>query len=135
MAQIVKQIVGEEDLDVEEKEGQSPSTLGRLFAENRELINRMIERLQKYSQDPSEVWRTVWLLYVLKIVDIEHLTKVDADTALRLDNITSTVESSAAGILARLWASAKAGTVVTGENVENLHDLGYMESGMLYCKG
>jgi len=135
VAQIVKQIVGEEDLDIEEKEGQGPSTLGRLFAENRELINRMIERLQKYSQDPSEVWRTVWLLYVLKIVDIEHLTKVDADTALRLDNITSTVESSAAGILARLWASAKAGTVVTGENVENLHDLGYMESGMLYCKG
>ena len=72
---------------------------------------------------------------MLKIVDIEHLRKVDADTALRLDNITSTVESSAAGILARLWASAKAGTVVTGENVENLHDLGYMESGMLYCKG
>jgi hypothetical protein len=118
-----------------DEEEEEPSTLEGLLSEDSELVNKIIELLHRYSKDPTEIWRTIWLLYVLKIVDLDGLRKRDASTAARFQEGLLTLQASTTtGIAARLWSNPKAGVLVQGEDIEKLHDLNYIDSGMLHCK-
>lgn len=78
--------------------------------------------LRKYARDPLQVWRTVWLIYLL-----EHVTPTEEIVGL-LRDIEARAETPA---VVRLWARrCREGRKPEREILpEDLHDLGYLEAG------
>jgi hypothetical protein len=108
-----------------------------LLSNNTHVVERTVELLQKYAQTNDEVWRTVWLLFVMD--DMNPGSMEDRKLA---DRMTETVKAiRAAGnvpLVARLWAN-KLWSVepVKFQNpalVEEVHDADYLEAG-IRCYG
>jgi hypothetical protein len=118
------------------KPGLPTSSLTDALCNDSKLVGRILDLLKSYSADPTQTWRAVWLLYVAKDFDLAALGAVDKAAATRFQETLQDIASSPArSPVVRLWADAAAGTLVAGDDIAALHDLGYLESGQRHCKG
>jgi len=98
------------------------------LAKKTDTIARATELLDSYGQNADEVWRVVWLLFVM-----DDMRPSDRSLAARCEAAIEAVRTSSdSPLLVRLWANklrgGKPGT--SPATVEELHDLGYFECGV-----
>jgi len=102
-----------------------------LLAEDLEATRRVCELLEKYSEDDTNIWRLLWLLYLSK--DLAERDIDDKTIAKRLSSAIQGInQSRQLSLVSRLWAasmpdfpSAKSWEA----DIETLHSLGYVERG------
>jgi hypothetical protein len=100
-----------------------------LLSSKSEIINSAIDLINKYSKTEDEIWRTVWLIYVMNDVQSNKLNKM----------VKRIQTKDGAPLLARLWAqnlkphgenliwSRRA--TLKGGTVEEFYDDNYLEAG------
>lgn len=118
-------------------EGRTGFSIRELFSEllsqNQTTIGRISERLKSYSQDNSELWRTLWLLYVMK--DLKYRKDVAPDHWTDLKGTLAGLQATSAPAVVRLWASDLPSQKLTNALIEQLHDCDYVECGTRYYGG
>ena len=93
------------------------------LSEDGDFLLRAINLLDTYLHAPNESWRAVWLLYILDEIYAN-------DTQLRdLLHFASTNDSLE---LPRLWANKLLASNKSAVDLEELHELGYLEGGTRY---
>ena len=94
----------------------------RTLLEDSDAIPLAVHLLRTYQEDPQQVWRTVWLIYLL-----EHVRPTEEILSLLQD----LAERPGAPPVVRLWARRCHGGWQPDREIlpEDLHDLGYLEAG------
>ncbi len=101
------------------------------------VLGRLSQLLKSYSQDNSQIWRTLWLLYLIKDL---HFYREVGDTSWKLPaDLESTLNrlkaSDAVPQIVKLWASEIPNADKKTERqdlVEQLHECDYLECGVRY---
>jgi hypothetical protein len=109
----------------------SPRTaFAEQLSSNDELVSATLSLLERYLSTNDEDWRSVWLLYVMEDINITpSLTS-------RFNDLVKEFQKKAtgpqlAGLWARkLWPAKQTKTEVKIEELEELHELGYIETGL-----
>lgn len=115
---------------------EDSESLSARLSGNSTLVRRFSDLLANYSQDRTEQWRTAWLLYIAKDLDFGMISPKDKELGVNLRAAIERIGSEeSADPVVRLWANKNAGSYIGGEDVDKLHDLGYLESGRLHCTG
>lgn len=93
----------------------------KLLSKSTEIVRKAIELLQKYVHIENEVWRTVWLLFIMKDMDSDQVEKIVGE--IQTEDSTP--------LITRLWASKlwSHGTTITERAIEELDDVSYLEAG------
>ncbi len=110
--------------------------MGQL-SRNRQVVERINQRLNEYATRPSEIWRLIWLLYLIQDLD---LGLIDHSASSALQNSLAHIRASRSiPEIVRLWAanlriatrSGRERSRPTPTEIEKLHERGYIESGHL----
>jgi hypothetical protein len=105
------------------------STLPALLSSDARIPEKFLDCLHAYFSDSKEVWRAVWLLYVAKDFDFNQMSKMNKRTSHEIRTmIDSIVSKPSSDPLLKLWATPRLNFRV---DVEQVHDLSYIESGRL----
>jgi reverse transcriptase-like protein len=99
------------------------------LSKNDDLVKRALDLLEMYLKDADESWRVVWLLYMLDDVDSPHAT--EARSQPRKQELLQSASTIGSTEVVRLWARKALAGKEPGE-VEELHELGYLEGGGRY---
>lgn len=105
----------------------------KLLVDDSNVLPRVSSLLKSYSQDASQLWRTLWLLYLIQNVNFYIHTqgerasrRVPTDLLETIKNLRS---SESVPQIVKLWASE--GRVLRSEElIEQLHDSDYLEWGI-----
>jgi hypothetical protein len=95
-------------------------------------IQASLNLLDGYSKNSKEVWRSVWLLYMLKDISTNGLSKkpVAGNLAQMLGSISS---STSVPPVVRLWATQpRVDKLDDPSLLEKLYQTGYLQQGYLY---
>ena len=119
--------------EVAEKKNYNLSPLlenySNLLSKKTEIIDSAIKLLKKYAKTENEIWRTVWLIYVMHDVQSNKLNKL----------VRGIQSKAGTPLLARLWAKnlkphpenvfwSRRANLKVG-TVEELYDDNYLEAG------
>jgi hypothetical protein len=97
------------------------------------LIDAIEHYLNQYAGLPDQVWRLIWLLYLCRDIDFEHVSPAQS---VSLKKTLSHIKASPSiPILARLWATNTNYRAPGLEKIEQIHDKSYIESGHLFWEG
>jgi len=129
-------------LVAEKRKGYLPYSARYAFVElllkNEKVVGRILELLRAYVQDKSQLWRTLWLLYLIKDLyfywEVGDSGKPPADLVSTLTEIR---DSQTVPLVARLWASELptfGGKQSAQDLFEQLHESDYLECG-IRCVG
>ncbi len=99
------------------------------LSKNDDLIKRALDLLETYLKDADESWRVVWLLYMLDDVDSEKA--IEPKRQPRKEELLRSASTIGNTEVIRLWARKALARVEPGE-IEELHELGYLEGGARY---
>jgi len=107
----------------------------KLLVDDSNILNRVSSLLKSYSQDASQIWRTLWLLYLIQNVHFYlHANEQQASRPVPED-LLKTVEnlstSDSVPQIVKLWAS-DVSKAPRQDLIEQLHDSDYLEWGVRY---
>ncbi len=110
-----------------------PRSLRKDFSEqlssNAEVVKTATGLLKAYSADQQQMWRSIWLLYVLQDIDTSQMP--DKETARSLKATLQQIrEADDVPPVVRIWANAPFG-MIEEDAFEQLHDSEYVECGRL----
>jgi hypothetical protein len=99
------------------------------LSKNDDLVKRALDLLEIYLKDADESWRVVWLIYMLDDVDSEQA--IEPKRQPRKQELLQSASTIGSTEVVRLWARKALARGERGE-VEELHELGYLEGGARY---
>jgi hypothetical protein len=105
----------------------------KIFSEDSEALNLILERLEDYSQKSNETWRLVWVLYLCKFLS-ETSSKNKKLRSHIFEIIDRISHSNSVDRVARQWAAGGKAerAVVENEKIEEIHTLEYLEAGRVW---
>jgi hypothetical protein len=102
-----------------------------ILAGDLELIKRVCVLLEQYSQNDTNLWRLLWLLYLSK--DLSGNDIEDKKLSERFSSIIQGInQSRQLPLVSRLWAASMPdfpSAEAWEKEIETLHSLGYVERG------
>jgi hypothetical protein len=109
----------------------------KLLVDDSNVLPRVSSLLKSYAQDDSQLWRTLWLLYLIQ--NVHFYRKADGERASRpvpedlLETVTSLRASNSVPQIVKLWASDLTHSPKrVQELLEQVHDSDYLEWGIRY---
>jgi hypothetical protein len=94
------------------------------------LLEAIDHFLNRYAENPEELWRFTWLLYLCLDIDFEKVSKPQA-TSLR-KTLSNIQVNGTIPMLARLWAMNSNEQPPGLAKIERIHASSYIESGHLF---
>jgi hypothetical protein len=106
----------------------------KLLVDDSNVLPRVSSLLKSYSQDGNQLWRTLWLLYLIQNVHFYQTAEGDEASRPVPEDLLKTVEnlrsSDSVPQIVKLWASKLAASETRQELIEQLHDSDYLEWGI-----
>jgi hypothetical protein len=106
---------------------------GGMLSEDPEALRLISVLLRRYSQQPDQSWRLVWLLYLSRslggLSDRANANRAYGEVFGAISEVAGSAEVAQ---VARLWAGAALGnwsTKAGAINLEELHDMDYLSGG------
>ena len=107
----------------------------KMLVDEGNVLQRASSLLKSYSQDGSQVWRTLWLLYLIQ--NVHFYLGAEGERASRpvpadlLETVKNLRSSNSVPQIVKLWASERT-NAPREDAIEQLHDSDYLEWGIRY---